>query len=140
MKKLIILLFILCSISFASGSINPLNPTEPLHHFLRNDTTNMHEWEQNFNCCEFSEQLENNLTEHGFVCGIADLIYKHEVDGFRGHQICYVVIDGSVYFVEPQSDEIFEIEEMYLYYDNIKKVQLFGDSKPYMIKGCKQWV
>jgi hypothetical protein len=60
-----------------------------------------------YDCREFAAALENHLKNFGFDCGRASLIY-----GDTGHRITWVRINETVYFVEPQTDEIYTEEEI----------------------------
>jgi hypothetical protein len=65
-----------------------------------------------YDCREFSAALENHLTNFGFDCGTVSLIYPDNI----GHRIVWTRINDTLYFVEPQTDEILaehEIKERY---------------------------
>ncbi len=95
------------------------NITE-LQDFLEVDTTDEHEYLPWYSCGHFTRDLAHNATEYnislgGAICG------NHPV--FRGHQnhiINYIKINDTLYFIEPQTDQIMQLDEIFMQYRYVR--------------------
>ena len=93
------------------------NITE-LQTFLEVDTTDQHEYLPWYSCGHFSRDLARNTTEHNLTMGSV-MLSDHPV--FRGkwnsHIMNYVVLNDSIWLIEPQTDYIMRLNDtMYQYY------------------------
>lgn len=86
-----------------------INPTyKKLQHFIRTDKTDLLEWTDDFDCTEFSYRFINNFAKQGYYATTAEIDFN---DG--GHMIVIVnTTDRGLYYVEPQTDNIFSVDEM----------------------------
>ena len=99
------------------------NLTE-LSKFLQVDTTDKHEYTAWYTCGHFARDLARNasrqsITLGGAICG------SHPI--FRGHQnhiINYIEINDTLYFIEPQTDYIMQVDEIFVQY---RFVRLYPD-------------
>jgi len=87
-----------------------VNPTyEQLCDFVITDKTNNLEWEENFDCTEFSNHFIRNFAKEGFFSCTTEITF--EDDG--GHIIVAVnTSDRGLFYVEPQSDRIILGDEL----------------------------
>ena len=68
--------------------------------WIDEDDTNLQEYDRvEFNCIDFSLQLQRRALEDGYIVST-------EVLPVAAHWVNAVVIDGVVYFVEPQNDRV----------------------------------
>lgn len=95
-----------------------------LYNFLNKDTTDKHKYTTWYTCGHFSRDLaknasRQNITLGGAICG------NHPA--FRGHQnhiINYIKINDKLYFIEPQTDYIMQVDEIFVQY---RFVRLYSD-------------
>ena len=87
-----------------------INPTyEQLWDFILEDKTNNLEWEENFDCTEFSNHFIKNFAKEGFFSCTTEITF--EDDG--GHIIVAVnTSDRGLFYVEPQSDRIIPRDKL----------------------------
>ena len=99
-----------------------------LREWLRQDDTDNQRWIETYHDCEdFAMDLVNAANEDGYTMYIVagnDLdgrienymyTWRYEIYGeewikvseLRGHAWNYVVINGGIYFIEPQTDEVY---------------------------------
>jgi len=90
-----------------------LKPTyKQLKSFVLRDDTDLLEWEEDFDCTEFSNRFIDNFAKEGFFACTTELDLI--IDGEEaGHIIVAVnTKDKGLYYVEPQSDSIFPADEL----------------------------
>ena len=90
-----------------------LKPTyKQLKSFVLRDDTDLLEWEEDFDCTEFSNRFIDNFAKEGFFACTTEL--NLIIDGEEaGHIIVAVnTKDKGLYYVEPQSDSIFPADEL----------------------------
>ena len=110
-----------------------INPTyEQLWDFVLEDKTNNLEWEENFDCTEFSNRFIKNFAERGFYSCTTELTF----DDDTGHIIVAVKTDRGIYFVEPQTDYIIKDDELRVGNDYCDIVNWDCDWKIKKISSC----
>jgi len=90
-----------------------LKPTyKQLKSFVLRDDTDLLEWEEDFDCTEFSNRFIDNFAKEGFFACTTEL--NLIIDGEEaGHIIVAVnTKDKGLYYVEPQSDFIFPADDL----------------------------
>ena len=90
-----------------------LKPTyKQLKSFVLRDDTDLLEWEEDFDCTEFSNRFIDNFAKEGFFACTTEL--NLIIDGEEaGHIIVAVnTKDKGLYYVEPQSDSVFPADEL----------------------------
>ena len=115
---IILLLFLIVPVSADT------NMSE-LQTFLEVDKTDEHEYLPWYSCGHFSRDLVHNASEYNITLGSA-ILSNHPV--FRGkwnsHIINYIKINGTLYFIEPYTDEIMELDIIFMQW---KYVRLYPD-------------
>ena len=90
-----------------------LKPTyKQLKSFVLRDDTDLLEWEEDFDCTEFSNRFIDNFAKEGFFACTTELDLI--IDGEEaGHIIVAVYTkDKGLYYVEPQSDSVFPADKL----------------------------
>ena len=90
-----------------------LKPTyKQLKSFVLRDDTDLLEWEEDFDCTEFSNRFVDNFAKEGFFACTTEL--NLIIDGEEaGHIIVAVnTKDKGLYYVEPQSDFILPADDL----------------------------
>ena len=90
-----------------------LKPTyKQLKSFVLRDDTDLLEWEEDFDCTEFSNRFIDNFAKEGFFACTTEL--NLIIDGEEaGHIIVAVnTKDKGLYYVEPQSDFILPADDL----------------------------
>ena len=90
-----------------------LKPTyKQLKSFVLRDDTDLLEWEEDFDCTEFSNRFIDNFAKEGFFACTTEL--NLIIDGEEaGHIIVAAnTKDKGLYYVEPQSDSVFPADEL----------------------------
>lgn len=108
MKYLIILLAVLVSIVPASANL------DDVFDFLDNDTTDQHEYLPWYSCGHFARDLARNASEHNLSVGSV-ILSNHPTFGgkWNSHIINYVKVNGTTYFIEPQTDCVISFEDLH---------------------------
>lgn len=109
------------------------NPTYPeMIDFIRNDRTETYEYSTNpdniFVCANFCEKIRDNARKGGFIIGSVTLKPPEDesITIPEAHSmVCFNTTDKGLYFVEPQTDEIFTKEEM----DIMQSEGMYGEMK-----------
>jgi hypothetical protein len=79
-----------------------------IHAFVESDKTNEIQYSEDFDCKDFTETfIENAVGFNAYPVGVG-LRYG---DTLVFHQFVGVEIDGKVYWIEPQSDQFYEVAE-----------------------------
>jgi len=90
-----------------------LKPTyKQLKSFVLRDDTDLLEWEEDFDCTEFSNRFIDNFAKEGFFACTTEL--NLIIDGEEaGHIIIAVnTKDKGLYYIEPQSDSVFPADKL----------------------------
>ena len=120
MIKILVLVLVLMVFSTASAETTM---TE-LQDFLKVDKTDEHEYLPWYTCGHFTRDLVRNASKHnislgGAICG------NHPVfRGYDNHIINYIEINDTLYFIEPQTDNIMQLDEIFMHY---QYVRLYSD-------------
>jgi len=110
-----------------------INPTyEQLWDFVITDKTNNLEWEENFDCTEFSNRFIKNFAERGFYSCTTELTF----DDDTGHIIVAVKTDRGIYYIEPQTDYLIRNDELRVGKDYCDIVDWDCDWKIRKISSC----
>lgn len=79
---------------------------EQLEAWLAKDNTDSYTYVEGVRqCCWFAHTLQENAAKDGYLINEEFLV----LDAGEGHACNSVVIDGVVWFVEPQDDTVWEI-------------------------------
>ena len=116
----------------ASGKLdkltNPYVPNEQIHPdmlkiqlFLNEDKTNEVAFSRGsgkieYTCGFYARQLSKNAIAYNLTIGSALLSNHPTMQGYennKNHGLNYFMIDGEYYFIEPQTDKIFDLNEVY---------------------------
>ena len=90
---------------------------EDIESFLVNDTTDTHQYLPYYTCGHFSRELSYNASLHNISVGSVILGNNPVLRGKNNHIMNYIIIENKVYLIEPQSDEVFLLNQSeYLYY------------------------
>lgn len=85
--------------------------------FLTNDTTDQHEYLPWYTCGHYSRDLATNASNHNISIGSVILGYNPVLRGYQNHIMNYIVSNGSIWIIEPQTDQIMMINDTtYQYY------------------------
>ena len=118
-KILILFVVTLALIGYTIYAVQA-SPIEEIEDFLVNDTTDIHEYLPWYSCGHFSRDLAKNASEVNLTIG-SSICGNHPV--FRGHQnhiINYVEINDTLYFIEPQTDHIMQLDDVFMQYQYIR--------------------
>lgn len=100
---------------------------EDVEAFLVNDTTNNSEWLPYYSCGHFARDLSRNASQFNISIGSVILGNHPTLRGHDNHIVNYVIDNNTVYLIEPQTDEIFLLNQSgYLYY----RLYYNGDQVP----------
>lgn len=105
MRLMIVILITWCVM------VTPAMASMDLATFLAEDSTDANEYLPWYTCGHFARDLARNASEHNLSIGGA-ILGNHPV--FRGHQnhaVNYIDINGSLYLIEPQTDEIYPMNQ-----------------------------
>ena len=92
-------------------------PLEDVEAFLVNDTTNGSEWLPYYSCGHFARDLSRNASTLNISIGSVILGNHPVLRGHDNHALNYVIDNNIVYLIEPQTDEIYLLNQSeYLYY------------------------
>lgn len=94
--------------------IQPPEPTVSdialLKAFLVSDNTDNNPYiasgADNYVCSQYSIDLANNLSDGGFESGVVVWSAKYRNKGC-GHIMTWAVVNGSLFVIEPQNDQVF---------------------------------
>ena len=110
MKFLIILLFLIPTAGADIGM------------FLMLDNTDEHEYLPYYTCGHFSRDLARNASEHNITMGSV-ILSNHP--RFRGkgnsHIVNYIMMNNTIMLINPQTDEMYEMNPGMLYRGKILK-------------------
>lgn len=88
-----------------------------IEQFLSNDTTDQNEYLPWYTCGHFSRDLAKNASNHNISVGSVILGNHPVLRGYQNHIMNYIVSNGSIWVIEPQSDNIMRLNDtMYSYY------------------------
>ena len=111
-------LFLVISIVMAPA--NAETSIIELQDFLGVDATDQNEWTLCHSCGHFTRELAHNSSEYNITLGAAILGNHPVFRGYQSHIVNYIKIDGILYFVEPQTDNIMLLEEVFMLYQYIR--------------------
>lgn len=112
MKILMIVIVIILMISISNAESDIVT----IKTFLKQDTTNNHQYIMpNYVCVQFAYDLARNASEYNITMGGAILGTNSEFKGLKNHMMNYVYINGSIYLIEPQNDQIFKLQSGFKY-------------------------
>jgi len=82
---------------------NLRNPTyQEMKAFLAQDTTDSKTYiKDEYNCSDFSAQVNNNAEAQGIRCAIVDIFYP---EGYGHSIVAFETVDKGLIFIEPQFD------------------------------------
>lgn len=109
LKLALLILVSLCSIGNVSADMNITTFVE----FLANDTTDEHEYLPWYTCGHFSRDLAKNGTIDNLSIGSAILGNHPRFAGCNNHVINYVYINDTIIFIEPQTDQLLTLDEVF---------------------------
>ena len=110
------------------GIPNAFTSVGELSEWLRQDDTDRQQYIETYHDCEdFAMDLVNAANEDGYtmylftdilygwdgsfwvytIRGVEYVMYEDVLDIFNGHAYNFVIIDGGIWFIEPQSDKIW---------------------------------
>ena len=78
-----------------------------IKEFLREDDTDKHEWSEEYDCTEFSNELVRKLKERGIFSCLTEINY----DEFAHNIVAVNTTEGLIY-IEPQDDTIIRESEL----------------------------
>ena len=93
-----------------------------LTEFLAEDTTDQNEYLPYYTCGHFARELSHNAHKINKTMGGAIFGNFRGLRGHNNHIVNYVFINGTIIFIEPQTDGLFKLEDA-LY----KYVKLYPD-------------
>ena len=102
MKVILILLLVF----LGSSSVGVHSPLES---FLESDTTNQREYTDEYNCGYFCRDLVSNSSS--VEIGIVLLGHYQALNGTNNHAMCYCFVEDELIIIEPQTDELMNIED-----------------------------
>ena len=88
--------------------------------FLNEDTTNEHKYTSTYVCSHFSRDLSMNASKHNIDIGSVIVGNHPKFVGHDNHALNFFRYDDKIYFVEPQSDMISDIDTIYEEYKYIR--------------------
>ena len=88
--------------------------------FLETDNTNEHEYLPWYTCGHYTRELAYNARDHNISMGAAILSNHPVFRGYHNHIINYIEIDDVLYFIEPQTDNIMLLDEIFIMYQYIR--------------------
>lgn len=86
-------------------------PLEDVEAFLVNDTTDSHEWLPYYSCGHFARDLSRNASQLNISISSAILGNNPVLRGHSNHIVNYIIDNNTVYLIEPQTDEIFLLNQ-----------------------------
>ena len=92
--------------------------------FLNDDTTNEHEYTTDYVCSHFSRDLSINASKHNIEIGSVIVGNHPKFIGHDNHALNYFRYNDKIYFIEPQSDMISDIDSIY---EEYKYIRLYPD-------------
>lgn len=103
----------------AATTVMPLTKYDIFVAWLREDTTDKHQYifdpskvyEEQYVCAQFTRDFLMNATDAGFET-YAVLLTGGEKGQNAWHTINALILDGKLYFVEPQKDTVFRKEDL----------------------------
>ena len=116
MIKILVIVLVLMVFSTASADTT----MSELNTFLENDKTDENERLLWYSCGHFTRDLAKNASEHnislgGAICG------NHPVfKWYENHIINYIKINDTLYFIEPQTDRIMILDEVFMHCNYIR--------------------
>lgn len=84
-----------------------------------NDSTDKHEYHDEYRCGNFSRDLVLNASHNGLHMGTILVGRYPALNGTDNHAMCWIKIDDKLIIIEPQSDEqmtLEDIDKKYSYY------------------------
>jgi len=112
MKKLLIglavfVLFVVACSNNVGTTLKSFSSLSDLQAWLDKDQTDKQPYSDSFSCYEFALTLQQNAAEDGYLINL-EFIIMSNIDGQAGgHVMNVAVIDDRVYFIEPQTDDIY---------------------------------
>lgn len=107
------------------GEVTNISDVEELVDFLEKDKTDKHKHVEWYSCGHFARDLSKNATKYNLSIGSAKLS-NHPV--FRGkynsHDINYVYIKEKIIFIDPQTERLYQIHEIF---SEWKYIRLYPD-------------
>lgn len=82
-----------------------------LTEFLAADTTDQNEYSQYYTCGHFARELSHNAHKINKTMGGAILGNFRGFRGYGNHIVNYVFINGTIVFIEPQTDDLFKLDD-----------------------------
>jgi hypothetical protein len=83
-----------------------------LTEFLTTDTTDQNEYLPYYTCGHFARELTHNAHKINKTMGSAILGDSPVFRGYNNHIVNYVFINGTLLFIEPQTDNIFKLKDI----------------------------
>lgn len=120
-SRILFLTAFLIVVGISSASADYEDIPQEIINFLEMDTTDENEYLPWYTCGHFARSLAHNSSEHNISIGAA-ILSNHPV--FRGkwnsHILNYIEINESLYFIEPQTDNIMLLDEVFMMYRYIR--------------------
>ena len=95
-----------------------------IKEFLKEDDTDKHEWSEEYDCTEFSNEIVRKLKERGIFSCVAEINY----DEFAHNIVAVETTEGLIY-IEPQDDTIIRESELKIGKDYCDIVGLYCREK-----------
>lgn len=117
MIKILVIVLVLMVFSTASAENTTISD---LTQFLDDDQTDKNEYLPWYTCGHFTRDLAKNASEYnislgGAICG------NHPVfKWYENHIINYIKINDTLYFIEPQTDRIMILDEVFMHCNYIR--------------------
>lgn len=112
MKKYIIIILLLLLINPATA-----DELDNVISFLDSDQTDTHEYLPWYSCGHFARDLARNASEHNISIGGVILGNNPVFRGYNNHIMNYFIVNESIYIIEPQTDQIMNLNHtMFNYY------------------------
>lgn len=88
-----------------------------IEQFLVNDTTDQHEYLPWYTCGHYARDLSINASKHNLTLGSMILGTHPRFRGYNNHLMNYIIENGTIWAIEPQTDQILQLNNtMYGYY------------------------
>ena len=109
-----------------------------IEDFLINDPTDRNEYTQLYTCGHFSRDLSYNASLLNLTIGAIAITENNFplIKGYCNHLINYFEVDGTLYFIEPQSDQIMTAEDVWNKGYNHGKLYPDGTQAPTNFRGA----
>lgn len=108
---------------------------DEIREFLAEDTTDNRNYTKCHTCGHFARELAKNATDHNLSIGSTMIGYRPDFSGFRNHGMNYFEMDGIIYFIEPQTDEILTASDIHMMNYNYARFWEDGTMMPTQFRG-----